>query len=405
MADATWLAEAVVEFLKGPLYINPLMSFIDERCMIFTPEEENKLEYTTIHNDFKELVDRLLTDFLEDLGVGAEQFYEIVAAAQDSDQLTNFVVQTILTVDDFLMFKAMMVKRNIDLTNQVLQAYEQLEAQLQAAAAAGAGAAAGGEGEEGVAASAPSITSQAAATSAEEQALKEVMELSSRLHSAWAEEDALQRAMRALQMEDEETALPAAIAASLREMARYDSELADIQQAIALSLALEEERRRLAEQEAAPAAASTTGPLPPVKGAPSSGAAPPPPAAAAPAAASAEVGRTSQRFVPAPIDAPTGSGAGRARGRGAGYKSDGAGVDLEAIRKAAQQAAESQKKLIGKGDVNDEASRWLQEAKKKLVAQKQADREQEIEAYKASAAAGKGKAAGGAGAAASQDEA
>ena len=31
----------------------------------------------------------------------------------------SFVVQTILTVDDFLLFKSMMVKRNIDLTNQV----------------------------------------------------------------------------------------------------------------------------------------------------------------------------------------------------------------------------------------------------------------------------------------------
>lgn len=35
--------------------------------MIFTPEEENKLEYTVLHNDFKDLVDRLLTDFLADL--------------------------------------------------------------------------------------------------------------------------------------------------------------------------------------------------------------------------------------------------------------------------------------------------------------------------------------------------
>lgn len=33
---------------QGPLYINPLMSFIDERCLIFTPDEENKLEYTVV---------------------------------------------------------------------------------------------------------------------------------------------------------------------------------------------------------------------------------------------------------------------------------------------------------------------------------------------------------------------
>ncbi|KAJ9527569.1 hypothetical protein QJQ45_025843 [Haematococcus lacustris] len=122
----TWLAEAVVDFLRGPLYIHPLMTFIDAKCLCFTSDEENKFEYTTIHEEFKQLVDNLLTSFLEELGVTAETFYEVVAKEQDKDQLTSFVVQTILTVDDFLMFKAMMVKRNMDLTHQVLDAVEEL---------------------------------------------------------------------------------------------------------------------------------------------------------------------------------------------------------------------------------------------------------------------------------------
>jgi hypothetical protein len=33
---------------QGPLYINPLMSFIDEKCLIFMTEEENRLEYTIV---------------------------------------------------------------------------------------------------------------------------------------------------------------------------------------------------------------------------------------------------------------------------------------------------------------------------------------------------------------------
>lgn len=40
----------------------------------------------------------------------------------------------------------------------------------------------------------------------------------------------MQKAMRALQLQDEDAALPAAIAASLREQAKFDSELADIEQ-------------------------------------------------------------------------------------------------------------------------------------------------------------------------------
>ncbi len=38
-------------------------------------------------------------------GVPAERFYELASSDQAKDKLTSFVVQTILTVDDFLLFK------------------------------------------------------------------------------------------------------------------------------------------------------------------------------------------------------------------------------------------------------------------------------------------------------------
>jgi chemotaxis regulatin CheY-phosphate phosphatase CheZ len=72
-----------------------------------------------VHNEFKELVDRLLTEFLEELGTRPEAFFATITEQLHKDKFTEFVVNTILTVDDFLMFKAMMVKRNVDLTNQV----------------------------------------------------------------------------------------------------------------------------------------------------------------------------------------------------------------------------------------------------------------------------------------------
>lgn len=74
-----------------------------------------------MHNEFKDLVDKLLMDFLEELGTKPEDFKESVSAQMHKDEFTDFVVNTILTVDDFLMFKAMMVKRNVDLTNQVMR--------------------------------------------------------------------------------------------------------------------------------------------------------------------------------------------------------------------------------------------------------------------------------------------
>ena len=40
------------------------MQFIDESCIVFDDEEENKLEYTELHNKFKQLVDSLLAAHL-----------------------------------------------------------------------------------------------------------------------------------------------------------------------------------------------------------------------------------------------------------------------------------------------------------------------------------------------------
>jgi hypothetical protein len=50
------------------------MSFLDEFCIIFDNEDENKLEYTPIHNKFKDLVEELIGCLLAELEVTQEQF-------------------------------------------------------------------------------------------------------------------------------------------------------------------------------------------------------------------------------------------------------------------------------------------------------------------------------------------
>lgn len=45
------------------------MSYIDEHCIIFDTEDENKLEYTQIHNKFKKLVEELIGELLAELEV------------------------------------------------------------------------------------------------------------------------------------------------------------------------------------------------------------------------------------------------------------------------------------------------------------------------------------------------
>ena len=45
-----WILDSVTEFLKSPIWKNPIIQYIDENCIVFDNEEENKLEYTNIHN-------------------------------------------------------------------------------------------------------------------------------------------------------------------------------------------------------------------------------------------------------------------------------------------------------------------------------------------------------------------
>jgi hypothetical protein len=100
------------------MYTTPLMGFIDAHCLVFDGEEENKLSYTDVHRQFKDLVEKLLTGFLSDLGIVPEQFVHVVSNAAKTE-LNEFIITSILTVDDFTQFKAMMVKRNRDLTDEV----------------------------------------------------------------------------------------------------------------------------------------------------------------------------------------------------------------------------------------------------------------------------------------------
>lgn len=40
----------IIGFLRSPRWKVPVMSFLDEKCLSFDNEEENKLEFTPIHN-------------------------------------------------------------------------------------------------------------------------------------------------------------------------------------------------------------------------------------------------------------------------------------------------------------------------------------------------------------------
>jgi len=127
--DHEWLRDFFIQFLKSPKWIHPISEFIDNECFIFDNEEENKFAYTDSHNKFKELVDALLTEHLREVAVteeNLENFCGDVEKEKESadPELLNLIAEQLLSVDDFMKFRAMMTKRNLEQQMEALRAMQ-----------------------------------------------------------------------------------------------------------------------------------------------------------------------------------------------------------------------------------------------------------------------------------------
>lgn len=124
--EQEWLKDFFIQFLKSPKWVNPIQEFIDNQCFIFDNEEENKLAYTDCHNQFKVLIDSLLTEQLRD--VITEEKLEAFCAGVDKSaetehdaELFGLIAEQLLSVDDFIQFRAMMTKRNLEQQMEALR--------------------------------------------------------------------------------------------------------------------------------------------------------------------------------------------------------------------------------------------------------------------------------------------
>lgn len=128
-----WVVEAVIQFVKSPLWTVPINNFIDDNCVVFADDEdgEMKFEYTNIFRQFQEIVDALLTSFIEELGVPAEEVMTACKNRMVAEQgLTKgkFVsefMEYITCLDDFRSFKKVMEQRNVALELEAAKAYQQ----------------------------------------------------------------------------------------------------------------------------------------------------------------------------------------------------------------------------------------------------------------------------------------
>lgn len=121
-ADLDWISAQVAAIFQSPTWTATIARFVDSNCGAFEDLDENKFEYTTIHNAFKQLVEELLDAHLQGLQVTTEQFALFCERGLNGQsQVHRDLIGQLLSLDDFLVFKAMMVKRNAELYREAVE--------------------------------------------------------------------------------------------------------------------------------------------------------------------------------------------------------------------------------------------------------------------------------------------
>mmetsp|Transcript_58787 Transcript_58787/g.164102 ORF Transcript_58787/g.164102 Transcript_58787/m.164102 type:complete len:676 (-) Transcript_58787:129-2156(-) len=122
-----WLSDYVSAVLKSPTWVVPIALFVDEHCVVFDNSEENKLEYTDHHRYYKQLVEDLFAAHLCDVALTLEDFERFCTQGLASATCHRILAEQLLSVDDFITFKAMMVKRNAELNRQAALMLQQTD--------------------------------------------------------------------------------------------------------------------------------------------------------------------------------------------------------------------------------------------------------------------------------------
>ncbi|XP_038607359.1 cilia- and flagella-associated protein 36 isoform X2 [Tachyglossus aculeatus] len=119
--EVEWIVESIASFLRGPDWSGPILDFLEQKCEVFDDEEESKLTYTEIHQEYKELVEKLLESYLKEIGINEDQFQQACTSPLAKSHTTQAILQPVLAAEDFSLFKAMMVQKNIEMQLQAIR--------------------------------------------------------------------------------------------------------------------------------------------------------------------------------------------------------------------------------------------------------------------------------------------
>lgn len=119
--EEDWVIESLVGYLGSPDWVVPVSRFMEVQCSVFDDEDENKLTYTEIHQQYKRLVEKLLDHHMQEVGINEQQFLDACSSPFAQSNTLQVVFQPVLATDDFQMFRSLMVQKNMELQLQALR--------------------------------------------------------------------------------------------------------------------------------------------------------------------------------------------------------------------------------------------------------------------------------------------
>ncbi|XP_046698445.1 cilia- and flagella-associated protein 36 isoform X5 [Silurus meridionalis] len=128
--DSEWVVESIAGYLGSPEWLIPLTDFMENKCTVFDDEEENKLSYTEIHQQYKQLVEKLLENYMQEVGISEQQFLAACSSPFAKSKSLQALFQPVLATNDFQMFRSLMVQKNVELQLQALRVIKERKGAL-----------------------------------------------------------------------------------------------------------------------------------------------------------------------------------------------------------------------------------------------------------------------------------
>lgn len=119
-----WIFDFALQFLESDKFDAAVMDFVDEKCYLFEDDDENKLIYSDIHQEFCDHIEALISSNLGELGISNELFLESCEKARDGRDINATVFERLTAMDDFLTFKKIMIKRNTELQLESIRSFQ-----------------------------------------------------------------------------------------------------------------------------------------------------------------------------------------------------------------------------------------------------------------------------------------